>query len=207
MNLDLPPELKDLDINFITILFGVYMIVIGVAYYFIYHKHHKRNKIELDELITLVCKFYVTTIITTIAIVLGIACIIGANSFKYDRTELIFSIFFGIGIITIAIINFVFYIKRSLKDLDLEIRDKVRKATIKIGEVLMLIFFIIFITMPLWRIPKFIEVINNKKELIREIARAFGLCIAALFLLNALNPVDIKGKVKTLFTKKDKKIK
>ena len=71
----------------------------------------------------------------------------------------------------------------------------------------MLIFFIIFITMPLWRIPKFIEVINNKKELIREIARAFGLCIAALFLLNALNPVDIKGKVKTLFTKKDKKIK
>ena len=46
MNLDLPPELKDLDINFITILFGVYMIVIGVAYYFIYHKHHKRKKKE-----------------------------------------------------------------------------------------------------------------------------------------------------------------
>lgn len=207
MNLDLPPELKDLDINFITILFGIYMIAIGIAYYFIYHKHHKKNKIELDELITLVTKFYVTTIITTIAVVLGIACIIGANSFKYDRTELIFSIFFGIGIITIAIINFVFYIKRSLKDLDLEIREKVRKATIKIGEVLLLIFFIIFIVMPLWRIPKFIEVIENKKELTIELIRAFGLCIAALFLLNALNPVDIKGKVKKLFTKKETKLK
>lgn len=207
MNLELPTELKDLDINFVTILFGIYMIAIGVAYYFIYHKHHKKNKIEFDELITLVTKFYVTTIITTIAIVLGIACIIGANAFKYDRTELIFSIFFGIGIITIAIINFVFYIKRSLKDLDLEIREKVRKATIKIGEVLELIFFIIFITMPLWRIPKFIEVIDDKKELIKELVRAFALCIAALFLLNALNPVDIKGKVNKLFTKKEAKLK
>lgn len=207
MNLDLPPELKDLDINFITILFGIYMIAIGVAYYFIYHKHHKKNKIELDELISLVTKFFVTVIITTVAIVLGIACIIGANTFKDSRTELVFSIFFGIGIITIAIINLVFYIKRSLKDLDQEIREKERKATIKIGEILALIFFILFITMPLWRIPKFIEVIDDKKELIKELVRAFGLCIAALFLLNALNPVDIKGKVKNLFTKKDKKLK
>lgn len=207
MNLDLPPELKDLDINFITILFGIYMIAIGVAYYFIYHKHHKKNKIELDELISLVTKFYVTVIITTVAIVLGIACIIGANTFKDSRTELVFSIFFGIGIVTIAIINLVFYIKRSLKDLDQEVREKERRATIKIGEILALIFFILFITMPLWRIPKFIEVIDDKKELIKELVRAFGLCIAALFLLNALNPVDIKGKVKNLFTKKDKKLK
>lgn len=207
MNLELPAELKNLDINFVTILFGLYMIAIGVAYYFIYHKHHKKNKIELDELITLVSKFYVTTIITTIAIALGIACIIGANTLKDSRTDLIFTIFFGIGIITIAIINFVFYIKRSLKDLDLEVREKVRKATIKIGEVLELIFFILFITMPLWRIPKFIEVIENKKELVEELVRAFGLCIAALFLLNAMNPMDIKGKVKKLFTKKDKKLK
>ena len=207
MNLELPAELKNLDINFVTILFGIYMIAIGIAYYFIYRKHHKKNKIQLDELITLVTKFYVTTIITTIAIILGIACIIGAGTFKDSSTELAFSIFFGIGIITIAIINFVFYIKRSLKDLDLEIRDKVRKATIKIGEILELIFFIIFITMPLWRIPKFIEVIENKKELTIELIRAFGLCIAALFLLNALNPLDIKGKVKKLFSKKETKLK
>ena len=207
MNLELPNELRGLDMSLTSILFGLYIIAIGVAYYFIYRKHHKRNKIKLDELITLVSKFYVTTIITTIAIVLGIVCIIGANAVKYDKTEMIFSIFFGIGIITIAVINFVFYIKRSLKDLDLEIREKERKATIKIGEILELIFFIIFITMPLWRIPKFIEVIENKKELITELVRAFGLCIAALFLLNALNPIDIKGKVKKLFTKKDKKIK
>lgn len=207
MNLELPEELKNLDINLVTILFGIYLIAIGVAYYFIYHEHHKKNKIGLDELLTLVTKFYVTAIITTIGVVLGIACIIGANAFKDSRTELIFAIFFGIGIITIAIINFVFYIKRSLKDLDPEIREKVRKATIKIGEVLELIFFILFITMPLWRIPKFIEVIDDKKELITELIRSFGLCIAALFLLNSINPLDIKGRVKKLFTKEDTKIK
>lgn len=207
MNLDLPVELKDLDINLITVLFGIYMITIGVVYYFIFHKHHKKNKIQLDELISLVSKFYVTTIITTIAIVLGISCIVGANALKDTRSEMVMAILFGIIIITIAIINFVFYIKKSLKDLDQEIREKVRKATIKIGEVLELIFFIIFITMPLWRIPKFIEVIDDKKELTLELIRAFGLCIAALFLLNTLNPVDIKGKIKKLFTKKETKLK
>ena len=94
MNLELPNELRGLDMSLTSILFGLYIIAIGVAYYFIYRKHHKRNKIKLDELITLVSKFYVTTIITTIAIVLGIVCIIGANAVKYDKTEMIFSIFF-----------------------------------------------------------------------------------------------------------------
>ena len=70
MNLELPTELKDLDINFVTILFGIYMIAIGVAYYFIYHKHNKEKKIAFDELLTLVTKFYVKTSITTIATVL-----------------------------------------------------------------------------------------------------------------------------------------
>ena len=155
----------------------------------------------------MVTKFYVTTIITTIAIVVGISCIIGANTLKDTRSEMVMAILIGIIIITIAIINYVFYIKKSLKDLDQEIREKVRKATIKIGEILELIFFTIFILMPLWRIPAFIEVIDDKKELIKELVRAFGLCIAALILLNAINPVDIKGKLNNLFTKKDKKLK
>ena len=142
MNLQLPPELKDLDINFITILFGIYIITVGIAYYFIYHKHHKKNKIELDELISLVAKFYVTTTITIIAILVGIVCIIFANEFKDNRADVIFRVLMGIVIITVAIINFVFYIKGSLKDLNQEIRAQNRKATIKIGEVLELIFFI-----------------------------------------------------------------
>ena len=86
-------------------------------------------------------------------------------------------------------------------------RTATRKKNIKVGEIIELIFFVIFILMPIWRIPKFIEVIDDKKELIIELARSFGLCIAALILINALNPIDIKGRLKKLFTNKNKKIK
>lgn len=207
MNLELPITFENLNFDVITIIFGIYLIAIGVAYYFIFHKHHKKNKVELDELISLVVKFYTLTMLSTVAICLGIFCIIEANTFKYDRALVIACVFVGIVIIAITIINYVFYIKRNLKEMDAEQRAATRKATIKIGEILELIFFVIFITMPLWRIPKFIEVIDNKKDLITELVRSFGLCIAALFLINAINPVDIKGRLKKLFTKKDKKIK
>lgn len=207
MDLELPVNFKNLDFNIITIVFGIYLIAIGVAYYFIFHKHHKKNKVELDELISLVTKFYTLTMISTITIAIGIACILNANTFKYDRAQVVVGVLLGIAIITITVINYVFYIKRNLKDMDTSEREAIKKATIKIGEILELIFFTIFILMPLWRIPAFIEVIDDKKELIKELVRAFGLCIAALVLLNAINPVDIKGKLKNLFTKKDKKLK
>ncbi|MBR3613870.1 MAG: hypothetical protein IKL55_01665 [Clostridia bacterium] len=209
MNFNIPFEFQKIDFNLITILFGIYMIAIGIAYYFIFHKHHKKNKIELDELISLVTKFYTLTLFSTLTIAIGIACILKANSFKDSRTDVIVGVFIGISIIAITIINYIFYIKRSLKDLEQGERESTRKANIKIGEVLELIFFIIFMLMPIWRIPTFIDVFNNKKEFVVEIIRAFGLSIAAIILLNALNPVNIKEKIKNLFTKseKDKKIK
>ena len=207
MDFDLPIDFKNLDFNILTIIFGVYLIAIGIAYYFIFRKHHKKNKVQFDELITLVTKFYTLTMLTTVGVIVGFACILYANTFKYDRSQVIAGVLLGIIIITVTIINYIFYIKRNLKDMDDSAREKVRKATIKIGEVIELIFFTIFILMPIWRIPKFIEVISDKKELILELVRAFGLCIAALFLMNALNPINIKGKLKEMFTKKDKKIK
>ena len=207
MDLELPINLKNLDFSIITIIFGIYIAIIGVAYYFIFRKHHKKNKVQLDELISLVVSFYTLTMISTIAIAIGIACILNANTFKYDRAQVIANVFIGIAIISITIINYVFYIKRNLKDMENTEREAKRKATIKIGEILELIFFTIFILMPIWRIPTFIDVIDDKKELIKELVRSFGLCIAALILLNALNPLDIKGKVKNFFTKKEKKLK
>lgn len=207
MDFEIPINFKNLDFNIMTIVFGIYIAVIGIAYYFIFRKHHKKNKVKLDELITLVVSFYTLTMISTIAIAIGIACILNANTFKYDRTQVVSWVFIGIAIIAITIINYVFYIKRNLADMETSEREAKRKNTIRIGEILELIFFAIFILMPIWRIPAFIEVIDDKKELIKELARSFGLCIAALLLLNALNPTDIKGKIKDLFSKKEKKIK
>jgi len=132
----------------------------------------------------------------------GIFCIINANQYKDSRNDVIIGVFLGILIISITIISYVFYIKRSLKDLNQEQREIERKHVAKIGEILQLIFFIIFILMPIWRIPIFIELLDDKKELFIELIRSFGLCIAALILINSINPVDIKGKIKNLFSKK-----
>ena len=171
MDFDLPIDFKNLDFNILTIIFGVYLIAIGIAYYFIFRKHHKKNKVQFDELITLVTKFYTLTMLTTVGVIVGIACILYANTFKYDRSQVIAGVLLGIIIITVTIINYIFYIKRNLKDMDDSAREKVRKATIKIGEVIELIFFTIFILMPIWRIPKFIEVISDKSSRYRVISR------------------------------------
>lgn len=203
-NLDLTFDFRNLSFNIITIVFGIYLIAIGVAYYFIFHKHHKRNKIEFDELITLITKFYTLTMLTTILIAVGIFCIIKSNTYKDDRTQVVAGVLLGIAIISITIINYVFYIKRSLKDLVQEEREVTRKAILKFGEVLELIFFIIFILMPIWRIPKFIELFETKKELIIELIRSFALSIASMILLISINPIDIKGK---LFSRNNTEIK
>lgn len=207
MDFDILKNLKDLNFNIVTLILGIYLIAIGVAYYFIFRKHHKKNKVELDELVSLVTKFYTLTMFSTLMIILGIACIINANSFKDTRRDVILWVLTGILFVTGTIINYIFYIKRSLKDFDEEERTTTRKKNLKIGEILELIFLIIFMLMPIWRIPAFIEVIDERAELIKELIRAFVLSIASIVLLNSLNPLDIKGKIKNIFTNKNKKLK
>ena len=56
--------------------------------------------------------------------------------------------------------------------------------------------------MPLWRIPVFIELWDEKKEFWIELGRCAGISIAAILLLVTLNPNDIKGTLKKLFIKK-----
>lgn len=199
MNFNIPFEMN---FSMATLFIGIYLIAIGVAYYFIFRKHHKKNKVELDELINLVTKFYTLTMLTTVMIIFGIACILRANDYKESRMEVISWVLFGITVITISITNYVFYIKKNLQDLDQEVRTATRKANVKIGEIIEIIFFTIFITMPIWRIPVFIETFSNKKVFVDELIRAFGLSIASIVLLVALNPINIKEKIKALFTKK-----
>ena len=99
---------KNIEFSTFFILAGVYFVVLGVIYYLIFHKHHKRNKVELNELVVLVPKFYSVAILSSLIIIFGIICIIDANSFKEDRNEVITQILFGILIISITIINLIF---------------------------------------------------------------------------------------------------
>ena len=68
---------SDVEIKPITFIIGLlYVIALGVIYYLLFHKHHKRNKIDFSELITLVTRFYTRTTIAIILVVAGGYCII-----------------------------------------------------------------------------------------------------------------------------------
>ena len=182
------------------------MIVLGVLYFIIFHKHHKRNKIELSELVSLVTKFYSLTTLVLIIIALGIYCIIEANSYKEDRNDVIIHVSGGIMIISISIIYYISYIKKSLMDLDQSVREKNKKRDKKIGEIHEIIFFTIFLLTPIWRIAEFINLFNQKNKLIIEILKSFVLSITAIILMYEMNPINIKEKI-TKLLKRDRKVK
>ena len=193
---------SDVEIKLITFIIGLlYVIALGVIYYLLFHKHHKRNKIDFSELITLVTRFYTRTTIAIILVVAGGYCIIVANDYRENRSEVVANIVFGIAIISATIINYIFYLRESLIDPNPEIREQNKKATIKIGEILELIIFSIFILMPIWCIPHFINLVPRRDELIKEVIIVFAISFSSLFLMYALNPMDIKGKFKKLDSK------
>lgn len=195
-------EFISTDLNLLMLILGsLYIIGLGVIYYVIFHKHHKRNKIDSSELLPLVTRFYTRTTVAIILIIAGIHCIISANDYKEDRTEVISIVILGIAIISITIINYIFYIKTSLADPNPEVREQTKKATIRIGEILEFIIFTIFILMPIWCIPHFINLVPKKEELIKELIIVFAISFSSLFLMYVLNPIDIKGKLKKFFLK------
>ena len=203
MDFALPIDLvENFRLDVFSVVLGLYLIALGVIYFLVFHKHHKRNELDFSEMIPLITKFYSITIISTLLIILGIYTILLANSYKDEREEVITHVSLGIIIITATICYYISYIKKSLKDLNQEVRAANKKRTIKIGEILELIFFTIFMLMPLWRIPVFIELWGETKDFLIELARSVGISVAAVLLLVTLNPNDIKGKIKKAFVKK-----
>lgn len=189
--------------NFLVFVIGtIYIFIVGICYYIIFHKHHKRNKIDVGELISLVSRFYTRTTITIIFIIVGIYCIINANEYRENRAEVAGYVTLGIAVASIAIINYIFYIRASLVDPNKEEREATKKATIKIGEILEFIIFTIFIFLPILGIPHFINIASEKKELIKELVIVFLISFASIFLMFALNPINIKEKLKKIHSKK-----
>lgn len=128
-------------------------------------------------------------------VMFGGFCIIDAYSYRDERAEVISRVLLGIIIVSVTIINFIFYLKRNLQDMNQEIREENKRRTMKIGEVLELIFFTIFLFTPVWRIPSFIKIFE-KSELIVEIGKSIFMSFLSIILLYNLNPMDIKNKFK-----------
>lgn len=200
-------DFSNINLTLSTILGGIFFVLLGVIYYLIFHKHHKRNHVELFELVELVTKFYVRTIVLIILIALSVYFIILAVNMQEERNDVIACIIIAIIIASFAIINYISYIKASLLDYNTEIREHNNERKLKIGEVLEVICLIICVLAPIWRIPGFIELFEDKPKLTLEIIKSFAISIGGLILLFALNPMNIKRFfVKDEKISKDKKI-
>lgn len=180
---------------------GIYVLLCGLAYYLIFREHHKRNKVELGELIELVTKFYSITTISILMICFGIYLFIQAAINRYDLEEVIDNLALGIFIISAVVFNYINYLKNSLKDFNQEIRIENQKKNAKIGQILEIIIFILLALTPIYRIPTFNRLKEYKPELYIEIVKSCLISISSIFLLYNLNPLNIKEKI---FKKKDK---
>ena len=183
------------------VIIGIYFLLCGIAYFLIFRKHHKRNKVKIGELVEPVTKFYGITTITILMIFCGLYLFADAAINRYDLEEVISDLVLGVFIISAVVLNYINYLKNSLKDYNQEVREENQKKNAKIGQILELIIFIILVFTPVYKIPTFIRLSEFKINLYWEIIKSVLISISSVFLLYSLNPLDIKGKI---FKKKDK---
>ena len=198
----IPIELQVIKVDVPFLVIGLYLALVAISYALIFYKHHKRNHVEVFELIELFTKYFAVVTLTLIISIIGVDFILVAHEYIDTRVDVIVNVSIGIAIISAAIIHLIFYVKKRLKDFDPDLREADQKHNKKIGEILELIVFIILLTTPLWRIPSFIELYNpeNNKEFIKAIIEAFAICISAGFLLLAYNPLDINPIFSKIFS-------
>lgn len=185
-------DFSEINFTFITLIGGIFLILLGIVYYIIFHKHHKRNHIELFELVELVTKFYVRTILLVVLLAVSAYFIMLGVYLQEERSDTITCIVIAIIIASFSILSYRKYIKLSLIDYDMEIRAENNQRKLKVGEVLEVICFIICILAPIWRIPYFIEIFDDRSKLALEIIKSFAISIGGLILIFALNPMNIK---------------
>ena len=203
--MNFPIEFSVIKFDLTTWLGGLYLLAIAVSYYLIFRKHHKRNHVEIFELVNLVTKYFVITTISILLIIFGIDCIVTAHENIETRKDVILGVTLGILIISVTIIYYINYIKDSLRDYNMEVREATNKKSLRIGEILQLICLGLIILLPLWRIPYFIEVFDDKKELAIDMIRSFVISFAAMFVLYNMNPLEFREYLSNKFFKEENK--
>lgn len=190
-----------LPINEYTI--SIFFIVCLISYYFIFREHHKKNEMKLHEIYPLVINYLILCIISFLVLVFGIDRVLTGYVYNDEIYEVIKEFITGFSIISVVIINFIFYIKRHKKDLNKEEREENDKKTLEIAEIIEFILFLIMFIAPIVNIFRYIN-FADKTEQIRQIGGGILFMIVSAFLMFNMNPLDIKGKIKELFKKKDK---
>ncbi|MCR5185915.1 MAG: hypothetical protein K6D97_02215 [Clostridia bacterium] len=181
----------------------IYMVICVGSYYLIFNKHHKRNNLKDFEILKSFTNYFVTLSMTIIVIFIGIQFFKEAYNNIDDRNTEIAFLIFGILTITGAISNFIFFIKRNLKDLDPAVRISYEKRMMKTAEILEVIIFGLFIFMPLWlKVPLKIAYLDGDTALFTKyIVASIISPFISVFLLYQLNPLDIRTKFKKALCK------
>ena len=179
----------------------IYMIICIGSYYLIFNKHHKRNNLKDFEILKSFTNYFVTLSMTVVVMFIGIQFFKEASNNLDDRNTEITFLVWAILIITGAICNFIFFIKRNLKDLDPAIRISYEKRMMKTAEILEIICFGLFIFMPLWlKVPLKIAYTDGDKQLFAKyLAASIISPFTSIFLLYQLNPLDIRNRIKKQF--------
>ena len=185
-----------LPINEITIV--IFLVICLISYYFIFKKHHKKNKLKFHEIYPRVINYIILCIISFFVILFGIDRVFTGYIYNDEIYEIIKEFITGFAIISVVIINFIFYIKRNRVDLIQEEREAQDIKDSKIAEIIEIIIFLLMFILPIINIFRYINYID-KEEKIRQIVFGVLFMITSAFLLFSMNPLDIRGKIKCFF--------
>ncbi len=185
----------------ILIVLGIALI--GLSYYLIFRKHHKKNEMTFAEIYPLVIEYFAISIISIIFLIIGFSCIARGCIDNDEIGEVIKEFGIGITIISLTILHFIFWIKTHKVDLEKLDREEKEVKTNNIAEWIELIAFILIIIASIFNIVKYAQFIDDVEKY-SQIGTSVLCIIAALILLYNINPLDIKDKIKGIFKKGSK---
>lgn len=179
-----------------------FLVICLISYYFLFKEHHKKNELKFHEIYPLVINYLILCIISFLVLMFGVDRVLTGYVYNDEISEVIKEFITGFAIISIVIINFIFYIKKHRVDLVQEEREEEEKKTANIAEIIELVLLIAMIIAPTINIFRYINFID-KTEQLRQIGGGILFIVISIFLLFSLNPLDIRGKIKKLFNKKE----
>ncbi|MBO5397847.1 MAG: hypothetical protein J6A36_02805 [Clostridia bacterium] len=183
------------------VLIVVIIALIGISYYLLFKEHHKRNEMTFDEIYPLVIEYAVISVISILLMFVGVKAIINGYVNNDEIKEVIKELTIGIVTISLVILHFIFWVKKHLVDLSTEVREEEKNTTSRIAEWIEIIAFVLIIAGSIFNIFKYMQFIDEVEKY-RQISISVLCIIASVILLNNLNPLNFKDKIKEKFKSK-----
>ena len=183
------------------VLIVVIIALIGISYYLLFKEHHKRNEMTFDEIYPLVIEYAVISVISILLMFVGVKAIINGYVNNDEVKEVIKELTIGLVTISLVILHFIFWVKKHLVDLSTEVREEEKNTTSRIAEWIEIIAFVLIIAGSIFNIFKYMQFIDEVEKY-RQISISVLCIIASVILLNNLNPLNFKDKIKEKFKSK-----